>query len=559
MMPKQWRRKTSGSLLDAVILSSADIARTLGGDAIIRQEAVISVVDGRAPLGTEDKVYIYIDKYPVVDEFEATWKVKVVEGASDLGDLVRQSMLSRLPRLQASGRDYTLTEFRSAETEIRPEPQESAKGAAETSFSLREDFQRLEQDIKDRMLLINSGRPGKDGADGVDGLPGKDGLDGRDGKDLDSTEVELFDLKDVNQGIGLKKGQVLTWDGSDWTNLYVPQLQAIIKGGGGGDGEGVIISDTAPSTRDDGKPLEEGDQWWDPTTGVMYVWYVDADSGQWVQSSGGEGGGGATTVTDLLDTDTSGVVDGEILVYRSATGNWTAEPAPATGLQSGDNVSELVNDAGYITVAEVPEAPVTSVAGKTGTVVLDSDDVGLGNVDNTSDLDKPVSTATQAALDAKADLVNGVIPTSQIPAIAITEFLGPVASEAEMLLLVGQPGDWCLRTDVAIGYVIIGPDPSLASNWEAFTVPGSAVTSVNGQVGTVVLGPSDVGAATAAQGALTDTAIQPGDNVSDLTNDAGYITLADVPGGEGTIDGGNFDVGSAASSSVATLDGGIFV
>ena len=30
-------------------------------------------------------------------------------------------------------------------------------------------------------------------------------------------------------------------------------------------------------------------------------------------------------------------------------------------------------------------------------------DVGLGNVDNTSDLDKPISTATQAALDLKAD------------------------------------------------------------------------------------------------------------------------------------------------------------
>lgn len=30
--------------------------------------------------------------------------------------------------------------------------------------------------------------------------------------------------------------------------------------------------------------------------------------------------------------------------------------------------------------------------------------VGLGNVDNTSDMDKPISTATQAALDGKADL-----------------------------------------------------------------------------------------------------------------------------------------------------------
>ena len=32
--------------------------------------------------------------------------------------------------------------------------------------------------------------------------------------------------------------------------------------------------------------------------------------------------------------------------------------------------------------------------------------VGLGSVDNTADLAKPVSTATQTALDAKAPLVN---------------------------------------------------------------------------------------------------------------------------------------------------------
>ena len=33
-------------------------------------------------------------------------------------------------------------------------------------------------------------------------------------------------------------------------------------------------------------------------------------------------------------------------------------------------------------------------------------DVGLGNVDNTSDLEKPISLATQAALDQKSPLVH---------------------------------------------------------------------------------------------------------------------------------------------------------
>lgn len=46
--------------------------------------------------------------------------------------------------------------------------------------------------------------------------------------------------------------------------------------------------------------------------------------------------------------------------------------------------------------------PVSSVAGKTGAVTLTKTDVGLGNLDNTSDANKPVSTATQTALDLKA-------------------------------------------------------------------------------------------------------------------------------------------------------------
>lgn len=47
---------------------------------------------------------------------------------------------------------------------------------------------------------------------------------------------------------------------------------------------------------------------------------------------------------------------------------------------------------------------VTSVAGKAGAVVLIKSDVGLGNVDNTADSAKPVSTAQQTALNAKANL-----------------------------------------------------------------------------------------------------------------------------------------------------------
>ncbi|MFZ1302128.1 MAG: hypothetical protein WAQ27_06180 [Candidatus Microsaccharimonas sp.] len=59
---------------------------------------------------------------------------------------------------------------------------------------------------------------------------------------------------------------------------------------------------------------------------------------------------------------------------------------------------------------------VSSVAGRTGAVVLAKADVGLGSVDNTSDAAKPISSATQTALNAKIDVASlsanwGVQPT----------------------------------------------------------------------------------------------------------------------------------------------------
>jgi len=63
---------------------------------------------------------------------------------------------------------------------------------------------------------------------------------------------------------------------------------------------------------------------------------------------------------------------------------------------------------------------VSTVNGQTGIVVITKGDVGLGNVDNTSDANKPVSTAQQTAIDAKVsdaaygagwDGITGVAPS----------------------------------------------------------------------------------------------------------------------------------------------------
>ena len=120
--------------------------------------------------------------------------------------------------------------------------------------------------------------------------------------------------------------------------------------------------------------------------------------------------------------------------------------------------------------ADVGGGAVDSVNGKNGTVILDAADV----------------SAATTAQGAKAD--------SAV-----------------------QPGDDVSDLNNDAGYIT------------ASSIPVIPVTSVNTKTGAVVLNAGDVGAATTAQGALADSAVQPGDNVSGLNNDAGYITAADVP------------------------------
>lgn len=80
-----------------------------------------------------------------------------------------------------------------------------------------------------------------------------------------------------------------------------------------------------------------------------------------------------------------------------------------------DERTEINSLRARVTTTEGYVAPVTSVASKTGAVTLAKGDVGLSNVDNTSDVNKPVSTAQAAALATKADLVNGSVPAAQLP------------------------------------------------------------------------------------------------------------------------------------------------
>lgn len=92
------------------------------------------------------------------------------------------------------------------------------------------------------------------------------------------------------------------------------------------------------------------------------------------------------------------------------------------GIDSTDDLPEGSTNKYFTNTRAADAAPVQTVAGRTGDVTLTKSDVGLNNVDNTSDSSKPISSATATALGSKADLVSGVVPDDQLPIPRVLEF-----------------------------------------------------------------------------------------------------------------------------------------
>lgn len=112
-------------------------------------------------------------------------------------------------------------------------------------------------------------------------------------------------------------------------------------------------------------------------------------------------GSNVATTNDTRFTDTRTPTDNSVSTIKLQDASIT-EPklAVANTPTNGDFLSW---DGSGLSWEAQTAAPVTSVNGQDGVVVLSKNDVGLGNVDNTSDANKPVSSATLSALNAKAD------------------------------------------------------------------------------------------------------------------------------------------------------------
>ena len=150
---------------------------------------------------------------------------------------------------------------------------------------------------------------------------------------------------------------------------------------------------------------------------------------------------------------------------------------------------------------------VNSVNTFIGDVVIDKASINLGNVDNTSDANKPISFLTNNALIGKIDASlinapNGVagldantkIPSSLLPPISFTA-VSVVANATEMQALgtTSVKGTVCVRTDVSKSYILNTDFSTSLSDWIELLTPGAPVQSVNGNIGVVNLKTNNIG------------------------------------------------------------------
>lgn len=98
---------------------------------------------------------------------------------------------------------------------------------------------------------------------------------------------------------------------------------------------------------------------------------------------------------------------------RSGAGDmWRVSVAGTVSSVAYDVGDAIIYDGAGGWIKQDNTEQVTSVAGRIGAVTLTKADVGLSNVDNTTDLAKPISTAVQTALNAKLNLTGGEVAGS---------------------------------------------------------------------------------------------------------------------------------------------------
>ena len=251
-----------------------------------------------------------------------------------------------------------------------------------------------------------------------------------------------------------------------------------------------------------------------------------------------------TTALGFTPQDASSAFDG-------AYGSLSNQPTiPST-------TAELTNDANFITIADVPSGDYNDLSNLPTlvTAIGSLTDVNLAGVANGQTLiynsaSSSFVVGTIAGFSGDYnDLSNQpVIPTAVSDLTNDSNFISSITSSNVTTALGFTPQDAASAFDGA--YASLSNQPTIPSTTAELTndanfitagdIPADSVTSVAGKTGIVTLNKADItdfaetDYATGAEGDLASSATQPGDNISGLTNDSGYITATT------TIDGGTF-------------------
>jgi hypothetical protein len=192
--------------------------------------------------------------------------------------------------------------------------------------------------------------------------------------------------------------------------------------------------------------------------------------------------------TNYTITGTSQLLSVPFALYAANSGSSTPGPQGPQGPAGADGATGPQGPAGNdgATGSQGPigltgpagpagaDGLTTSVNGVTqvdGAITLTKADLGLANVDNTSDLNKPVSTATQTALDTKVDKVTGKGLSTEDYTTAEKTKLAGIAEGAQ----VNVNADWNATSGDAV--ILNKPTiPAAADGSETKVTAGTNVT-----------------------------------------------------------------------------------
>lgn len=232
---------------------------------------------------------------------------------------------------------------------------------------------------------------GPQGPQGQQGIQGPQGPQGIQGPQGDSA----YALALANGFVGTESQWLLSLVGPQGlTGDTGPQGVQGPQGLTGANGRGI---DSVVRTAGTGAP---------GTTDTYTITYSDATTSTFQVYNGADGNGAGDMLATTYDTNADGKVNSadsaDAVPWSGVTGKPASFPPDAhTHAQYVDSADPRLSDAR-------PASDVSAWAKAATKPSYTKTEVGLGNVDNTSDANKPVSTATQTALNAKQDtLVSG--------------------------------------------------------------------------------------------------------------------------------------------------------